>query len=73
MAAPSSSLGMPKMRSASNRVSSTTTSSGTRKIRANVSVFGRFMGVFYRLTRRQLYSRPHPRGAQARRHGGNTL
>src|SRR5205814_2322797 len=43
IAAPTISFGMPRICRPSNFVSSTTTSSGTRKIRVMVSEFGRFM------------------------------
>jgi hypothetical protein len=43
IAAPTSSFRTPRMRRPSNRVSSTTTSSGTRKIRPSVRRFGRFI------------------------------
>jgi hypothetical protein len=43
IAAATSSLRIPKMSSRSNFVSSTTTSSGTRKMRVTVSAFGRFI------------------------------
>src|SRR5204863_269477 len=43
IAAPTSSLRTPRIRRPSNFVRSTTTSSGTRKIRPTVSAFGRFM------------------------------
>src|SRR5689334_15906836 len=46
MIAPTSSLRTPRIMCPSNFVSSTTTSSGTRKIRLIVSVFGRFMARF---------------------------
>ena len=38
------SFGTPRIRRPSNFVSSTTTSSGTRKMRVTVSEFGRFIG-----------------------------
>src|SRR2546422_833446 len=43
MAAPTSSVGTPAMLRPSKFVSSTTTSSGTRKMRLIVSAFGRFI------------------------------
>ena len=45
MAAPTSSFRTPRIMRPSNFVSSTTTSSGTRKIRVTVSEFGRFIGA----------------------------
>src|SRR5258706_9643 len=43
MAAPTISFGTPRIRRPSNFVSSTTTSSGTRKMRVTVSEFGKFI------------------------------
>src|SRR5690349_21575102 len=43
IAAPTISFGTPRMRRPSNFVNSTTTSSGTRKMRVTVSEVGRFM------------------------------
>src|ERR1700733_13773395 len=44
MAAPTSSLGTPRIVRPSKLVSSTTTSSGARQMRVSVSEFGRFIG-----------------------------
>src|SRR5262245_45003190 len=43
IAAPTNSLGMPRICRPSNFVNRTTTSSGTRQMRVTVSEFGRFM------------------------------
>src|SRR3982751_3454802 len=66
MAAPTSSLRTPKMRRPSNLVRSTTTSSGTRKMRPRVRAFGRFMRCSSRAGRASRYRIP-----RSSRAGGN--
>src|SRR4051812_2038542 len=46
MAAPINSFGTPRICLPANSVNSTTTSSGTRKMRTRVSAFGRFIDGF---------------------------
>src|SRR5712671_4157215 len=65
IAAPTSSLRTPRIMRPSNFVRSTTTSSGTRKIRVTDSEFGRFMRrVKAMITSLVAYEGHHARGGQ---------
>src|SRR5258708_12154974 len=73
IAAPTRSLLMPKTSRPSNFVSSTTTSSGTRKILPTVSAFGRFtLARFYQKHRIADCHESHP-ARRRQRHAAATV